>query len=163
MPSKYALIERERRFLLRVDVELIKELPFKTIADHYLQNSSLRLRRVTGQSGSIYKLTQKGPANTLGKSEITTIYLNETEYEVFNKHESVWVEKTRYIKEFNDLIIGIDRYLNNADELWVAEVEFDNDGQMQQFEMPLHYIREVTADPDFNGFQLAKGFGKNIG
>jgi CYTH domain-containing protein len=157
-PLKYALIERERKFLIAPGEDLIKGLHFKTITDQYVESTYLRLRKVTDKFGSVYKLTQKCPDESLDRSVITTIYLTEFEYDLLSQPGSVIVEKTRFIKETRDLIIGIDRYVSGNDELWLAEIEFDNDGQMRQFIMPLDYSKEVTDDINFNGYHLAKRF-----
>jgi hypothetical protein len=85
--DKYALVERERRFLMaglpsggaagvrRVD-----------IVDRYLTGTRLRLRRVgsPGSAGPELKLTQKVPAAQPGpvRGLITNLYLSSAEYDV---------------------------------------------------------------------------------
>jgi CYTH domain-containing protein len=158
---KYALIERERNFLLAPDQDLIKSLPFKTIIDNYIERTHIRFRKVTGNEGSIYKLTKKSPGGSPDKSVITTIYLTEHEYDTLNKFESILVQKTRFKKVVTGINIGIDKYVNGNDELWLAEIgEFETDEQMHNYKMPIKYIKEVTDDPDFNGYNLAKRFGR---
>ena len=119
---KYALIERERKFLLTPNEDLIKGLSFKTITDHYIDGTYMRFRKVTGEAGSVYKLTKKDPGGSPDKSIITTIYLTEQEYEMLNKFQSTVVEKTRFDKKINDISIGIDKYIKDDEELWLAEI-----------------------------------------
>jgi CYTH domain-containing protein len=54
----------------------------------------------------------------------------------------------------------LDRYTNSSEELWIAEIEFITQEEMDNFQMPLIYLREVTTNPEFNGFELAKRFQK---
>jgi CYTH domain-containing protein len=155
---KYALIERERKYLLPSLGDIVNYLHYKQITDHYISGTYLRLRKMTGNEKSVYKLTRKIPANSPDSFFITTIYLNENEYELFNKHPAIIVEKTRFLKEANGFKIGIDSYTKGNDKLLLAEVEFDSDEDMSQFIMPLEYTKEVTDNPAFNGYELAKRF-----
>jgi len=156
---KYALIERERKFLIQPNQDLIKKLPFKTITDHYINNTFLRFRKVKDELGFVYKLTKKVPTDSFDKLLITTIYLSDTEYEILNSFHSVLIEKIRYIKKAGGFMIGIDIYIKGSDVLWMAEIEFDSDEDMTSFKMPLKHIKEVTGNPDFSGYELAKRFG----
>jgi CYTH domain-containing protein len=161
-PLKYARIERERNFLLAPDQNLMENLSFKTITDHYINGTYLRLRKITGDSDTDYKLTKKTPGDSSDKTIITNIYLTEHEYGLLNKFDSIRVDKIRFIKEVDNIRIAIDKYLTGNDELWLAEIEFKSDEEMRTFKMPLNYTKEVTDDPNFNGYQLAKRFGTKI-
>src|SRR6185312_11784452 len=125
MPSinKYAHIENERRFLLPpMNEELMTmDLPKRVILDNYILETNLRLREVDNETQKIYKLTKKNSLSP-GREEITTIYLSHEEYQLLNKLRAVVVCKMRFIMTYNDLIIGIDCYGSEEDELWVAEV-----------------------------------------
>jgi CYTH domain-containing protein len=154
---KYAHIERERKFLLAGGTSLVDDLPYKIINDHYVKGTQLRFRMVTDHNGSIYKLTQKAESNK-GQSPITTIYLQEFEYRLLNIFDSVSVQKTRYIRDRGNYMIGIDKYSKGNDELWLAEIEFISDEEMQNFAPPFNYLSEVTDDISYNGFTLAQRF-----
>jgi CYTH domain-containing protein len=159
--SKYALVERERKFVISPDHVNISGLPYKHITDHYMLNTAIRFRLVTDDNGTTYKLTKKTPLNITGEHLITTIYLNQKEYLQLNNFESVVVEKIRYLIAVGSLVIGLDRYTNSSEELWIAEIEFITQEEMDNFQMPLIYLREVTTNPEFNGFELAKRFQKD--
>ena len=80
---KYALVERERRFLLAespVGVPTHQVL----IEDRYLRGTRLRLRRMTNLEEPgfrlTYKLTQKIPSVNGAPGLITTLYLSPDEY-----------------------------------------------------------------------------------
>jgi CYTH domain-containing protein len=158
--SKYALVERERKFLISPDHVNTSGLPHKHIIDHYILNTAIRFRLVTDENGTTYKLTKKISLNTTGEQQITTIYLSREEYLLLNSFKCVAVEKTRYLMAAGPLVIGLDRYTNLSEELWIAEIEFATNVEMNNFQMPLTYLREVTSNPEFNGFELAKRFQK---
>lgn len=154
---KYAHIERERKFLLSDGFSLVEGLPYKVITDHYIKNTQIRFRMVSDNDSTIYKLTQKAHSSN-GQSPITTIYLQESEFKLLNIFDSVSVTKTRYIRNYGDFVVGIDKYLKAKDELWLAEVEFNSDEEMENFIPPFNYMDEVTDDINYNGFALAQRF-----
>jgi len=154
---KYAHVERERKFLLAGGINMVEGLPHKVITDHYVKNTQLRFRMVTDNNGTIYKLTQKAHSSK-GQAPITTIYLQEPEYKLLNIFDSVSVEKIRYIRNYGDFVLGIDKYLKGNDEIWLAEVEFNSDEEMKNFTPPFSYLDEVTDDTNYNGFTLAQRF-----
>jgi CYTH domain-containing protein len=154
---KYAHIELERKFLITDDIDLVEGLPNKVITDHYVKNTQLRFRMVTDNNGTIYKLTQKAQS-IKGQAPVTTIYLQESEYKLLNIFDSVSVEKIRYIRNYGNFVLGIDKYLKGNDEIWLAEVEFNSDEEMKNFTPPFIYLDEVTNDTNYNGFTLAQRF-----
>jgi CYTH domain-containing protein len=151
--TKYGRRELERRFLLAEmppgDVERTTE-----ICDRYIEGTRLRLRKTVERDDTrvIYKLTQKVPAPDAGASLVTTLYLSEEEYERLRALPALVLEKTRFtIPPF-----GIDSFAAPRDGLWLAEVEFEGDVEMQRFAVPLWAIAEVTADPRFTGGRLVR-------
>jgi CYTH domain-containing protein len=158
--GKYARIENERRFLLRPGDEefMTMDLPRQVILDNYIIDTNLRLREVDNQGEKVYKLTKKTTLSP-GREEITTIYLSPEEYEVFSKLRAVVMSKIRFIVTSGDIIIGIDTYGNEEDELGIAEVEFETEEQMKTFVLPMPYEMEVTGNEEFSGFALANRFG----
>src|ERR1044072_8782645 len=93
--SKYARVERERRFLLADLPEgLTRADPHLQITDNYITGTRLRLRKVRDPRTNkwVVKFTQKFAPNTadLSRTIITTTYLNALEAEtlsVFNTNE----------------------------------------------------------------------------
>lgn len=162
--GKYAQIERERRFLLGSRPNEIQAmgLPVKGIRDHYIDGTNLRLREMSNENDKTLKLTKK-TGLSFGKEEITTIYLSTEEYKLLSKLPAVVASKTRWLLPSNNLTIGIDYYKSDTDELWLAEVEFETDEQMNDFIMPIPYEKEITGDDQFSGFTLAMRFGWETG
>jgi CYTH domain-containing protein len=151
---KYALIERERRFLLAGPVEG----PFTrtvSITDHYLTGTRVRLRRAVELTDDgeqpVYKLTQKIPAPSGRPGLITTIYLNEEEHQVFAALPAAVLHKTRHsVPPF-----GVDVFEGALEGLYLAEAEFASDEEMAEFFPPPFVTAEVTGDPRLTGGNLA--------
>jgi CYTH domain-containing protein len=156
--SKYQLIERERKFLLAGKQVNTTGLLQKQITDYYLNGAMLRFRVIADEEGQQYKLTQKRPANAAGEAAITTIYLSRQEFELLNIFDAVTVSKTRHVLQFGKLVIGLDHYLTATDELWLAEVEFASTEEMPGFELPFPHIGDVTGQPEYDGYALARRF-----
>jgi CYTH domain-containing protein len=156
--SKYAVIERERRFLVP---KLPREQPWATrsIEDLYIEGTRVRLRRsdgvVGGRSEVIRKLTQKlsdPDAEGGRRGHITTMYLNETEYERLSVLPGHWLKKERL--SFPPM--GVDVFQGALAGLLVAEAEFSNDESMAAFVPPPWCGPEITEHLEFTGANLAR-------
>ena len=156
---KYERIERERRYLLR-------ELPpglkvndrHAQITDNYITNTRLRLRKVRWPLTNEWtlKLTQKhAPAPPdFSRTLITSIYLNEYEYEVFSVFEANELRKNRYPYEHAGRRYSIDVFLGALHGLILAETDFDGDAEMDNFPPPSFAALDVTQDELFTGGRL---------
>ncbi|MGH3744055.1 MAG: hypothetical protein ACRDTP_04255 [Mycobacteriales bacterium] len=154
---KYALVERERRFLLRRrpagDV-----LRTVRIVDRCLTGSRIRLREMTeldaagGTTASVArKLTQKVPSPDGGPGLITTMYLSEAEYGMFAALPAATLTKSR----LSVPPLGVDLFGGELTGLVIGEVEFDDDASMARFAPPAAAVAEVTRDPRLTGGRLA--------
>src|SRR4030088_1323803 len=86
--SKYARLERERRYLLQDLPEgLTRASPHVQITDNYITGTRLRLRKVRNPQTNKWtvKFTQKFAPNPkdFSRTIITNIYLNALEAETF--------------------------------------------------------------------------------
>ena len=152
---KYALPERERRFLL---AEFPADQPIARtvrITDSYFVGTRLRLRQMAqvgdGSVSVVFKLTQKVPAADGGPGLITTIYLSEAEYKAFTSLPAQLLRKTRYSVP----PLGIDVFEPPLNGLTLAEAEFGSDEAQQAFVPPPFVVAEVTRDVRFTGGRLA--------
>lgn len=157
--SKYALTERERKFLLRELPEpLTRASQHVQIWDNYITNTRLRLRkiRVPETRKYILKLTQKfaPEPGDLARTTITNTYLSPAEYAVLSIFEGNEIRKNRYPYEFDGRTYGIDVFLGGLWGLMMAEISFETDEEMQAFTPPPFVFREVTHDETFAGGNL---------
>jgi Uncharacterized protein conserved in bacteria len=158
--SKYALVERERRFLLRELPEgLTAASEHVQIWDNYITNTRLRLRKIRLPQTRqwIAKLTQKyAPApDDFSRTIITNTYLSATEYEVFSIFEGNEIRKNRYPFEHEGRKFSIDVFLGELRGLILCETSFETDEEMDNFELPSFALMDVTNDLMFTGARLA--------
>jgi CYTH domain-containing protein len=160
--SKYARVERERRYLLRDLPEgMTRADPHLQITDNYMTGSRLRLRKVREPRTNKWtvKFTQKFPPNPedLARTIITNTYLNALEAEVlspiFNSNE---IRKNRYPFEFDGREFSIDMFLGDLFGLVLAETSFETDEDLDNFPTPPFALVDVTNEPLFSGGRLCE-------
>jgi CYTH domain-containing protein len=153
--DKYSLVEREKRFLLAALPDGM-EKPFRLIEDTYFQDTRLRLRKVTNPLGQTLelKLTQKFPARGQGATErnITNLYLNQTEYELFATLPGHSLRKRRY-SYISSRHYSIDVFEGHLAGLRLAEVEYTQNEPPPV--LPPFALKDVTEDLFFTGGHLA--------
>jgi len=159
--SKYARVERERRYLLRDLPEgLSRADPHLQITDNYITGSRLRLRKVREPRTNKWtvKFTQKfaPDPNDLSRTIITNIYLNALEAETLSVFNSNEIRKNRYPFEFEGRKFGIDMFLGDLFGLVLAEVSFDTDDELDNFPMPSFALADVTNELLFSGGRLCE-------
>src|ERR1041384_2555746 len=160
--SKYARVERERRYLLRDLPEgMTRADPHLQITDNYMTDSRLRLRKVREPCTNKWtvKFTQKFAPNPddLSRTIITNTYLNALEAEVlsslFNSNE---IRKKRYQHEFDGRSFSIDMFLGDLFGLVLAETSFETDEELENFSAPPFALADVTNEPLFSGGRLCE-------
>lgn len=159
--SRYARVERERRYLL-------KELPpglklsdsHTQITDNYLTGTRLRLRKVRDPRTNEWtlKLTQKHApaAPDFSRTLITNIYLSPYEYEVLSVFEGNELRKNRYPYEHEGRLYAIDVFLGPLRGLILAEADFDTDVELEAFPPPSFAHLDITRDELFTGARLVE-------
>ena len=159
--SKYALIERERRFLLEDLPEGLSRADSHTqITDNFIAGTRLRIRKVRDPRTNkwIVKFSQKfaPEPQDFSRTIITNTYLNALEAEtlsVFNTNE---IRKNRYQYELDGRTFSIDMFLGDLFGLVMAEVSFETDEEMKEFKAPPFAIAEVTNNELFTGGRLSE-------
>jgi len=159
--SKYARVERERRYLLQDLPEgLTRADHHFQITDNYLTGTRLRLRKVRDPKTNkwVVKFTQKFAANPedLSRTIITNTYLNATEAETLSIFEANEIRKNRYPFEFEGRKFSVDMFLGDLFGLVLAEVSFETDEEMEGFAKPPFAIAEVTNNELFSGGKLSE-------
>lgn len=150
---KYAVVERERRFLLRSLPSGITET--LEIVDRYVDGTRLRLREVRAADGSVvHKLTQKVRlAEDASQVACTNFYLDEAEWRLLTQNlPGKLLVKTRHKVTRDGDVVLVDVHEDGA---LVAEID---DGDAVPGPVPgwLDVICEVTADESWTGAGLAR-------
>lgn len=159
--SKYARIERERRYLLQDLPEgLTRADPHLQITDNYITGTRLRIRKMRDPRTNKWtvKFTQKFAPNPVdfSRTVITNIYLSALEAEtlaVFNANE---IRKNRYSFEFEGRKFSVDMFLGDLFGLVLAEVGFETDEELDSFAKPAFAVAEVTSNVLFTGGKLCE-------
>ena len=159
--SRYARLERERRYLLQDLPEgLTRASPHVQITDNYITGTRLRVRKVRDplQNKWTVKFTQKRVVNSsdLSRTLITNTYLNAQEAEILSVFEANEIRKNRYRFEFESRKFGIDMFLGDLFGLVLAEVSFDDDEELESFPKPPFALVEVTNNELFTGGKLCE-------
>ena len=159
--SKYARVERERRYLLRDLPEgLTRADPHLQITDNYITGTRLRLRKVREPRTNKWtvKFTQKFAPNPadLSRTIITNTYLNALEAETLSVFSSNEIRKNRYYFEFEGRRFAVDMFLGDLFGLVLAETSFATDEELDRFEKPSFALAEVTNDPVFAGGRVCE-------
>jgi len=159
--SKYARVERERRYLLQDLPEGLSRADHHLqITDNYISGTRLRLRKVRDPKTNkwVVKFTQKFAPDTddLSRTTITNTYLNPIEADTLAIFEANEIRKNRYHFEFEGRQFSVDMFLGDLFGLVLAEVSFDNDDELENFSPPPFALAEVTNNELFSGGRLSQ-------
>src|ERR1051325_7536515 len=159
--SKYARIERERRYLLQdLPAGLARTDPHVQITDNYITGTRLRIRKVREPRTNKWtvKFTQKfaPDPDDLSRTIITNTYLNAPEAEVLSVFDANEIRKNRYPFEFDGRKFSVDTFLGDLFGLVLAEVSFETDEELANYPKPPFALIDVTNDPLFSGGRLCE-------
>ena len=159
--SKYARIERERRYLLQDLPEgMTRADPHVQITDNYITGTRLRIRKVRDPRTNkwVVKFTQKFAPNPadLSRTIITNTYLNATEAESLAMFDANEIRKNRYKFDYEGREFSIDMFLGDLFGLVLAEVGFETDDELESFPKPPFAIADVTNHELFTGGRLSQ-------
>jgi len=159
--SKYARVERERRYLLRDLPEgLTRADNHLQITDNYITGTRLRLRKVRDPRTNkwVVKFTQKFAPNPedLSRTIITNTYLNAIEAETLAMFSANEIRKNRYPFEFAGRKFSVDMFLGDLFGLVLAEVSFETDEELDSFPTPSFALADVTNNQIFSGGKLSE-------
>ncbi|HEY1225100.1 MAG TPA: hypothetical protein VGE54_07740 [Brevundimonas sp.] len=153
--SKYAWIERERRWLCRA-------LPFERIVraeafrDLYVEGTQLRLREARPLDGGppMLRLGRKADVSPAVRL-LTSIYLSPEEFRLLSSLPGKRLEKTRhYLGNVAGADVSVDVFEGPLSGLIMAEAEFADPEAMANYPMPDFAFREVTDDIRYTGGEL---------
>jgi CYTH domain-containing protein len=150
-------IELERTFLLKYIPPNLKKSKSKELIDIYIPKSSkhphLRIRK----RGNKFEITKKVPIKEKDSSEQHefTIVLDSEEFKSLTKVNGKKIRKIRYFYPVGGRICEIDAFQDDLKGLVVADFEFENVEQKNNFEPPDFCLADVTQDLTIAGGYLA--------
>ena len=159
--SKYARVERERRYLLADLPEgLTRADHHLQITDNYITGTRLRIRKVRDPRTNkwVVKFTQKFAPNPkdLSRTMITNTYLNAIEADTLAVFEANEIRKNRYPFEFGGRKFSVDMFLGDLFGLVLAEASFETDEELDSFPKPPFALADVTNNEIFSGGKLSE-------
>jgi len=153
---KYAVVERERRFLLREMPDGC--CPATTIEDRYVTDSRLRLRETVAPDGKRtrklgHKVRLDGTAREVA---CTSMYLDDAEWSLLIELPATTLRKRRVVLPLESVgvTVAIDAFDGDAHGLVLAEVDLRERPDID-VRLPFSTIAEVTDDERFTGGRLA--------
>ena len=162
--DKTAKTEIRRLFLIEgLPEPLTRSSNHVQLFDNYIENTRIRLRKVRIPESKewIHILQQRFAVDEADQMiwKVSEMYLNDAEYQVFERFEGREIRKNRYFHEFDGKLIGFDLFIGPLWGLCTARVEFDTVADMQLYEPPSFAVFEISNDPFFNGENLlGKGY-----
>ena len=149
---KYAVVERERRFLVSRLPEAVHER--RRILDRYVTGTRLRLREVVTEEGIVTRKLGHKVRLSEGPHEIacTSLYLDDDEWDVLCRLPAKTLSKVRHLVTRDGVTVAIDE-LNDGTLL--AEID-DQDGAPVPVPSWLDVFEDVTDDENWTGGQLAR-------
>lgn len=151
---KYAVVERERRFLVAAVPDGVSEV--WEIEDRYVDGSRLRLREVRKPDGSVQRKLGHKVRVSDGPSEVacTSVYLDDSEWALLTTRlPATRLRKRRHHVHRDGLHVVVDEL---EDGTLLAEID---DGETAPQAPPtwLEVIADVSDDEAWTGVALASG------
>jgi CYTH domain-containing protein len=138
------------------------------IFDNYIENTRLRIRSARSPETKQWTFVLQQiivVADDLSRSEISEIYLNDAEHQVFEQFEGREIKrneraatneirKNRYFYDFHGKQIELDVFLGDLWGVNLARVTFENETELKDFTAPPFAVLEATNNPFFAGANL---------
>lgn len=157
-------MEIEKRFILDK-----KSIPFdEIISKVYIEQSysvnndvvDVRIRKSTNEEETKYTHTTKYKTENKNIRIEIESEINNDEYDkIFSLINKTPLRKNRYFIPYNNLTIEIDEFLDL--DKFVAEVEFKNEEDMNSFEKPKWFGKEIKTGM-FSGYIFSYLNSKDI-
>lgn len=153
--SKYAWVERERRWLC-AGVPSDRILRSETYRDLYVEGTRLRLREAVPADGGppMLRLGRKADVSPSVRL-LTSIYLSPEEFRLLSTLPGRILQKTRHsLGKVDGADLFVDVFEGPLSGLIMAEAEFGSVEEMERYPMPDFALREVTEDVRYTGGRL---------
>lgn len=149
---KYAVVERERRYLLASLPPGVNSTA--EIIDHYVVGTRLRLREVRHDDGTTVRRLSHKVRLTDGPAVLacTNFYLDDDEWAVLHQLPAKVIRKKLHIVRRDGLAVAVDEH---TDGTLLAEID---DGEEPSSLTPewLNIIEDVTDDERWTGARMAR-------
>lgn len=150
--SKYAVVERERRFLVGQVPDVV--IGTREISDRYVIGTRLRLREVREIDGAVVRKLGHKVRVSEGPAEVacTNFYVNADEWTVLLALPALTVHKKRHMVQRDGWTVAVDEH---GDGTLVAEID-DRDQPSADVPSWLDILEDVSEDEHWTGAALAR-------
>ena len=146
---KYAVVERERRFLLASLPEGF--ISTKEIVDRYVLGTRLRLREVREDDGTVVRKFSHKVRLSDGPAGVACTNFYEQEWAALGALPAQVLRKKRHMVHRDRLIVVVDEHEDGA---LIAEID-DGDQPSQLVPGWLDIVEDVSGDERWTGASLA--------
>lgn len=153
--SKYAWVERERRWLC-LEVPRDRVVRSEALCDLYVTGTQLRLREAVPLDGGppMLRLGRKADVSASVRL-LTSIYLSPEEFRLLSALPGKKLLKTRHhLGKIDGVELSVDEFSGDLAGLVMAEAEFEDEASMTAYPMPDFAVSEVTNDLRYTGGEL---------
>lgn len=158
--GRYSQLEREQRWQLRtVPANATNK---RLIIDHYIVDTTLRLRMVEEPEGAVYKVSQKVrvTGDDPERVKITNTYLTANEFDLLSILPSTIISKNRWTVSSGGLEYAVDEFNARHEGLVLAERELGDDED--RLVVPEFAAIEVTNNNEYSGGWLSNASDADI-
>ena len=145
--------EIEKKYLVTTFPEINENINRYEIMQGYIfitDSMELRLRK---KSDKYFQTIKTGEGLNRGEYEIE---ISANQFEVlWHLTENKRVEKTRYEINYNGFLVELDVYKGILGGLMTAEVEFNTEDEIQNFNPPDWFGEDITLDNRYKNKSLA--------
>ncbi len=146
-------MEIERKFLLAEEPPGLFKARCYDIRQGYIVVGSKREVRLRARGKEFFLTVKDGSGLVRGENEIT---IAQAQFDqLWPLTEGTRIEKTRYVLPWNNLALEVDVYAGALAPLRVAEIEFINKAQSEEFIKPPFLGAEITGRGEYSNAQLA--------
>ena len=146
--------EIERKFLIKDFPSDLKDCKKSKILQAYVEGGEkeLRVRSIDGERFFLTEKIGKGLVREENEKEIS-----KDEFILYyNLSKGKKLQKTRYYYPIENLVAEVDIYKGSKGNWGVVEVEFSSKKEAENFQVPSWFGKEVTDNPKYKNFNLAK-------
>jgi CYTH domain-containing protein len=155
---KYSLLEIEKKWTINKDkLHELSNCKLIQITDKYFPDTRTRLRKmVDTETGDIkYKLTKKYGKISSQCEPLTTLYLSENEFNLFNELQGYILIKDIYRYTFSDTTFLVEFFIKPKVDFILLEVEAKTEIEINELIVPDFAETDVTNIKEYEGYSIA--------
>lgn len=147
-------MEIERKYLIDIN-----KVPYNLseTKKHHIEQGYLSREPVVRvrKEDEDYYLTYKSKGMMV-REEYNLPLTKESYAHLLKKADGIIITKIRYIIPFEKYIIELDEFMGKYEGLYLAEVEFKNEKEAEEFIPPIWFGEDVTFKTEYHNSNMSK-------